>query len=130
MEIIVYLVDTNIFLEILLSQEKSQKCKEILKSNIENICISDFSLHSIGVILFRYKKENIFRLFLHDFVCKTKIVTLSKKSYINLSTISKEYGLDFDDAYQFEIAHENGFELVTMDKDFDKVKNIIKIKNI
>jgi predicted nucleic acid-binding protein len=36
-------------------------------------------------------------------------------------------GLDFDDAYQYEIAKEYNFIIVTMDLHFDKVKKEIKI---
>jgi predicted nucleic acid-binding protein len=61
-----YLLDTNIFLEILLKQEKSEECKNFLKSNVNNIFISDFSLHSIGVILFRYKKHKLYEDFIKD----------------------------------------------------------------
>ncbi len=55
-----YLFDTNIFLEILLNQSKSGLCKEYLNEKAESINISDFSLHSIGVILFRYDKSNVY----------------------------------------------------------------------
>ena len=41
------LVDTNIFLEILLGQEKQEVCKNFLSLNIEQLNITDFSLHSI-----------------------------------------------------------------------------------
>ncbi len=44
------LIDTNIFLEILLDQEKKNICKEFLNYNIDHLFLSDFSLHSIGVI--------------------------------------------------------------------------------
>lgn len=44
-----FLVDTNIFLEILLGQDKKEDCKKFLNNNIENLNITDFSLHSIGV---------------------------------------------------------------------------------
>ncbi len=125
-----YLVDTNIFLEILLSQDKAQQCKEILKTYSHHIYVSDFSLHSIGVILFRHGKEDIFQAFVKDIIFKTKIVTLLRNSYNELSAIKKKYGLDFDDAYQFTIAQDNNFILITMDKDFDKVKDIIKVNNI
>lgn len=46
-----FLVDTNIFLEILPGQEKKTICKEFLDDNAGNLNISDFSLHSLGVIL-------------------------------------------------------------------------------
>jgi uncharacterized protein len=48
-----YLFDTNIFLEILLDQNKKDKSKKIISENIDELFISDFSLHSIGVILIK-----------------------------------------------------------------------------
>ena len=54
-----FLFDTNIFLEILLDQEKKEDCKKLLNENIGNIYLSDFSLHSIGVILLKKKKLKI-----------------------------------------------------------------------
>ncbi len=45
-----YLLDTNIFLEILLSQEKSSVCKTFINSHYDEIFISDFSLrHKIRI---------------------------------------------------------------------------------
>lgn len=55
-----YLIDTNVFLEILLKREKSEKCKKFLEDNRGKLNITDFSLHSVGVILFRLGKEHIF----------------------------------------------------------------------
>jgi predicted nucleic acid-binding protein len=56
---VMYLVDTNVFLEILLTQEKQDACRKFLETNVGSLFISDFSLHSIGVILFRNNKEEI-----------------------------------------------------------------------
>ncbi len=61
-----FLVDTNVFLEIPLEQDKKEDCKKFLDENIGSLNITDFSLHSIGVILFRYHKENIFQRFVED----------------------------------------------------------------
>lgn len=47
-----YLIDTSVFLEVLLTQDKKEKCKKFLSDNLEELNISDFSLHSIGIILF------------------------------------------------------------------------------
>lgn len=122
-----YLVDTNIFLEVLLSQEKKDICKQTLDANIGSLYLSDFSLHSIGVILFRNGKENIFQKFSVDVVLKVEIITLSKDSYKNLADAKLNTGLDFDDVYQFKIAEEHGLEIITMDRDFNKVKDKIKV---
>ncbi|NJD52556.1 MAG: PIN domain-containing protein [Candidatus Methanoperedens sp.] len=118
-----YLIDTNIFLEVLLTQERQEACKEFLEKNIGNLCISDFSLHSIGVILFRNKKEKIFQKFVKDILPNVKIITLSKLSYQNLSDMRRKFGLDFDDAYQYKIAKDSDFKLVTLYRDFEKIKN-------
>ena len=61
-----YLVDTNIFLEILLKQDKCELCKNFLDDNIGSITISDFALHSIGIILLRYEEGNILQKFFID----------------------------------------------------------------
>jgi len=122
-----YLIDTNIFSEILLSQKQKDICKEFLLSNIGHIYISDFSLHSIGVILFRNKKETVFNKFVEDIIQKIKILTLSEELYSDLGEVKEEYGLDFDDAYQFKTAEEYGLSIVTQDKDFEKVSAEIEI---
>ena len=122
-----YLIDTNIFLEVLLTQEKKETCKKFLDVNIKNLYISDFSLHSIGVILFKNNKEHIFHKFIADVISKVEIITLSKGIYRNLVNVKKDLQLDFDDAYQFTICKEHGLQIVTMDEDFEKVKDKIRV---
>jgi len=49
-----YLLDTNIFLKILLQREKSKAAKHLFITNPSiDLFITDFSLHSIGVFLFQ-----------------------------------------------------------------------------
>lgn len=122
-----HVIDTNIFLEILLTQEKREICKRFLDANVGNLHISDFSLHSIGVILFRNNKEGIFKKFVDDVIPKVKIIGLSKESYKDLPEIKKKFDLDFDDAYQYKIVKDHNLEIVTMDNDFEKVEHEIKV---
>lgn len=119
-----YLLDTNIFLEILLKQDKSEKCKTFLNDNIGLLNISDFSLHSIGVILFRQNQDSVFLSFITDTLPNINIVGLPKKSYIDLANIRQIQNLDFDDSYQYLICKSYSFELVTMDTDFQKIKGV------
>jgi predicted nucleic acid-binding protein len=118
-----YLVDTNVFLEILLTQEKQDACRKFLEVNVGSLYISDFSLHSIGVILFRNNREEVFNKFLKDIIPNLEITTLPKMSYEDLAEIKKKLGLDFDDAYQYQVARERDLKIVTMDKDFKKIGN-------
>ena len=122
-----YIVDTNIFLEILLEQEKKEICKNFLESHIGEISISDFSLHSIGVILFKYDKVKLFSTFLEDTLDKLDILTLSKERYQKIIEISEQYKLDFDDSYQFLLSQENEITLATQDNDFKIVDKVISI---
>ncbi|MHB2154366.1 type II toxin-antitoxin system VapC family toxin [Calditrichota bacterium GD2] len=118
------MVDTNIFLEILLDQERSSDCKVFLTKNYDKIFSSDFSLHSIGVIQFRYKKKEIFKYFIQDILPEIKILNLPSSAYDIFTEISLLPNLDFDDPYQYSIAKYFDLELVTMDADFKKVKDI------
>jgi len=122
-----YLVDTNIFLEILLNQERKDDCKMFLEKNIKKLFISDFSLHSIGVILFRNKKEKIFNMFVADILQNIEILSLTKFKYSYLKDIKKKYQLDFDDSYQLAIAQDHNLEIATMDFDFKKVSDSQKV---
>jgi len=119
-----FLVDTNVFLEILLRQDKKEDCKRFLDSNIGDLNITDFSLHSIGVTLFRYGKEEIFQKFVEDVLPNTKLLSLPIGMYREVVNVRKSQNLDFDDAYQYSIAKHYGLKVVTMDKDFEKVKDV------
>lgn len=119
-----YLIDTNIFLEILLKQDKSEACKTFLDKNKDAINISDFTLHSIGVILFRQNEEQIFLKFISDILPKSNLLTLPKKNYEEIINIKSEIGLDFDDSYQYIVCKHYNLKFITMDQDFKKVKNI------
>jgi len=119
-----YLFDTNIFLEIFLKQEKSEICKASLKENISSIHISDFTLHSIGVILFKQKKEKAFFKFISDILPKANLLSLPQNRYNEILQINRKIGLDFDDSYQYCICKHFSLKLVTMDQDFKKIKDL------
>jgi predicted nucleic acid-binding protein len=125
-----YLVDTNIFLEILLEQDKKEICKSFLKSHIGEIFISDFSLHSIGVILFKYNKTELFNAFIEDTLDKLEVLTLSKEKYKEIIGVYNQYKLDFDDSYQFLISKENEMTIATQDNDYKIVDKITSIRFI
>jgi len=119
-----YLIDTNVFLEILLKQDKSEISKNFLDKNKGSLKITDFSLHSIGLILLRNNKVAELQRFIIDVLPKINILTLPLDKYKDLIFAAKNYNLDFDDAYQYLIAKTFGLEFVTMDKDFEKIQDI------
>jgi len=119
-----FLVDTNIFLEILLKRAKRKKCKKFLNDHIGRLHISDFSLHSVGVILLRFRKQNTFQKFIDDSMPNTKLLSLPMANYKDVVQANNRLNLDFDDAYQYSIAKQYGLKLATMDTDFKRVKDI------
>jgi uncharacterized protein len=125
-----YLFDTNIFLEILLDQAKKDVCKNLLNKNIGKIYLTDFSLHSIGVILLRQKKIKVLDHFLKDILPHSTILSLPKEKYSDITDIASKYKLDFDDTYQLLIAIEFEIGILTMDKDFSKITKLIPVSFI
>lgn len=64
-----YLVDSNIFLEILLEQEKKDEARELLaRIDVYDFFVTDFTLHSIGVRMFKEKRFEKFWLFIKEMV--------------------------------------------------------------
>ena len=73
------LVDTNIWLELLLEQDRADEVRRFLDGlPSDQIAISHFSLHSIGVILGRYGRRAALVQFVRDLfvVGMVELVTL------------------------------------------------------
>ena len=121
-----YLLDTNIFLEILLEQEKSGEC-EILLKNIKNskvlFYVSSFTLHSIEVAMIHEGKIELLSDFLR-FILANKIIRLDTNTNEELQILNfaKEFELDFDDAFQFYLCRRNNLKIISYDKHFDKLR--------
>lgn len=117
------LIDTNIILEILLNQEKSNESRKLL-DNSDNFTffLSDFSLHSIGILLFRTKRHYSFYQFLKDVIFSEmlSILSLSCEDMNRVVEVSKRFDLDFDEAYQYVVADKYSLTIISFDSDFDK----------
>jgi len=119
-----YLIDTNIFLEILQEQEKCEEC-EILINKISKsdvlFHVSSFTLHSIEVIMTNSKKIEELRDFLYDIIT-SKIVRIETNTNDELKTLKtmKRLNLDFDDAMQAYLCEGYNLKIISYDKHFDK----------
>ncbi|MCP5102217.1 MAG: PIN domain-containing protein [bacterium] len=119
-----FLADTNIFLEILLKQNKKEECKRFLENHSVDIHLTDFSFHSIGVICFRHGKEEMYQKFIEDILPIVNLITLPVGSYSEVVKNRKALNLDFDDSYQYTVAKYFDLKIVTMDNDFKRVEDI------
>ena len=119
------LLDTNIFLEVILDQERADEARTLL-SEIEGheFFISDYSLHSIGLLLFRRGKHEVFRQFLRDMILGVgvAVIALSAQEMESLIEAAQKFNLDFDDAYQYAVAERYGLTIVSFDSDFDRTE--------
>ena len=117
------LLDTNIFLEVLLEQARASDAMALLaKTDAHNFLISDLSLHSIGIILLRRNKSDAFRRFLSDMVIDagTAVARLNPDEMGTVADHAQTFNLDFDDAYQYSLADKYDLTIVSFDTDFDR----------
>ncbi len=119
-----YLIDTNIFLEILLEQDKYEECEVLLNKIGQSkalFYVSSFTLHSIEVLMVRNNKIKELSEFI-SYVNSSKIVRLETNTADELQVldIMKRLKLDFDDALQFYLCEKYKLNIISYDKHFDK----------
>lgn len=117
------LLDTNIFLEVMLSQSKAADARKLLsQTGKHELHLTDFSPHSIGCYLFNRKKHPAFKLFFRDMIviAGVRVISLAEHHYDSVGDAATRFNLDFDDAYQYAVAKTHGLGLVSFDSDFDR----------
>ena len=116
-----YLVDTNIFLEALLRQERAAEVESFFQSiDLDTIFMTDFSVYSIGIALFRVKNFTIFTRFVEDMIVDgISILSLTPEDLKALNQLTQKFNLDFDDVYQYAVAEKYDLQIISFDKDFD-----------
>ena len=118
-----YLVDTNIWLERLLDQERAAEVGQFLaQTPTDELLMSDFSLHSIGVILNRLGQHTVLPQFVDDVFIQggVTLVSVQPETMHQLVTVMDQFNLDFDDAYQYTAAEQLNVEIISFDADFDR----------
>jgi len=118
-----YLLDTCVWLEALLGQEKADEVRAFLGgARPQELAITDFSLYSIALYLTRAKKDEVFADFLSDTVERSgvRVVRLTPADLIPVLGARKRHGLDFDDAYQYVAAKKYDYTFLSFDTDFDR----------
>jgi predicted nucleic acid-binding protein len=120
-----YLVDTNVWLERLLDREKAGDVGRFLDlAAPEQIFVTDFAFHSIGVILSRLGQTDVFLRFTKDVFIDggISLIRLEPKDGERLVRVMHQFDLDFDDAYQYVAAEDRDLVLVSLDGDFDRTE--------
>jgi hypothetical protein len=118
-----FLVDTNIWLELLLNQQRAQEVRQLFEEREgSDFAITEFSLYSIGIVLTRLSKDQAFAQFIADALEQggTRLLRLGSTEMKHLLSARKQFGLDFDDAYQYTAAEKYNLTLLSFDTDFDR----------
>jgi len=117
-----FLIDTNIFLEVLLAREKKEDCKRslrLLRDGEEKAIVTDFAVHSIIVVM---DGLNELRSFLLSLIAYTGLqirhTTLSEE--VGATELALNLNLDMDDAIQYSTALDAKVSaIVSYDRHFD-----------
>jgi hypothetical protein len=121
----VFLLDTNIWLERLLGQRQADIVGDLLDTlSTSEMCMTDFTLHSIGVICNRLQQRDVFVQFVEDLLIDSDVlvVTVPPEGMKRVVEVMNNSNLDFDDAYQYVAAEREKAIIISFDKDFDKTE--------
>lgn len=119
------LIDANVFLEVFLNQEQAETARSLLSTVTEHdMFLSDFTLHTIGVVLFRKRLYRTFREFVQDIISRAgfSVLYLSADEVEQVIQSAQRFHLDFDDAYQYAIAEKHDLTIISFDSDFDRTE--------
>ncbi|GAW90985.1 type II toxin-antitoxin system VapC family toxin [Calderihabitans maritimus] len=120
-----YLVDTNVWLERLLDQARSEEVRAFLDHMpSERLFITDFAFHSIGVVLSRLNRVEALLRFVRDAFMDGAVVLihLEPEDTQHLVRVIEQFNMDFDDAYQYVTAEKYNLTIVSFDSDFDRTE--------
>jgi uncharacterized protein len=120
-----FLLDTNVWLELVLNQDKAAEVRGMLQTHDPSqLALTDFSLYSIGIILTRLKKDQALLDFISDTLQDSgaPLVRLDIADLQEIPAVRSKFRLDFDDAYQYLAAEKYGLILVSFDSDFDRTE--------
>jgi len=134
------LLDTNVFLELMLGQRRAADCEALLsavsKGGIEAV-VTHFTVHAVEAVLGSGEPLLTFLRNLENSLSLTVFET-GVAEEISAAMLTKRESLDFDAALQYYVAKRLGVEaIVSYDKHFDKLdvpriepSQLIKKKNI
>lgn len=124
------LIDANIFLEFLLDQQEARRCLDFLEKVREGAVravVSTFTIDSILIELERHQHDaEIMKRFLQSLLGHKGLRIYVPTMDDRLKAIAHlALGLDFEDALTLQSAIANNEkEIMSFDKDFDKIKSI------
>lgn len=118
-----FLLDTNCFIQIVRSRPDAPQVRSLLQEvPVTQLFMTDFTVHSIGVVMLRFNQINGYASFLAGLGIGGGfgVVGIPVNRLDLVSTACTTHRLDFDDAYQYAAAELHNLTLVSLDVDFDR----------
>ena len=118
-----YLVDANVFLEVLYKRDKWVESYEFLnrvKEGAIRAYTLHFTIHAVSAIL---GKPDLVSKFLSEVSTWRGLTIIDSRidDEVMAAELASRVGLDFDDGLHYYYAKKLGLKLVSFDKDFDRV---------
>lgn len=130
-----YFVDANIFLELLLEQQRADHCERFLtriKNGKDEAVITDFLVDAILLVLERHGKSSVeLATFISSLSAYKglRVYFLSLVDRLFATRHMKEFGLDFDDATTYQAIKRTSVDtLVSFDTHFDGIDGITRVE--
>ena len=120
------LIDTNIFLEVLLQQDRYKECELLLervRAGELKAAVSRFSIYSIELIMARYGRLKELKTFLTLLSTFRGLIVISTTLTDDLHALEvmERFNLDFDDALHYYLVKKYRLDgIVSFDRHFDK----------
>ena len=116
-----YLIDSNVLLEAALKRQYWTEAADFLaKAPPLELAVCDFSLHALGFYLIK-KTPDTFDRIVADIVARSvAVLRLDPTQLALVSAASRQFRLDFDDAFVYTVAELNDLVIVSFDADFDR----------
>ena len=117
------LLDTNCWMQIVRRREHADEVAALLRAvPAADICITDYSLHSLLNITRRHKMVDELPAFIatSGFGVTIEVVTVPPTELRRVVDTMNRHALDVDDAYQYAAAELHNLNLVSLDADFDR----------
>jgi predicted nucleic acid-binding protein len=122
---LMYLLDTNIVLEMLLDQNRASDAAQLLREiPPEQLHLSEFALYSLGIILLWLGQHETFLDTVQDLIIAGGIplMRLGAEDMREIVRVAQRFNLDFDDAYQYTVAERYDLTIISFDADFDRTE--------
>ena len=118
-----FLLDANCFTEVVRNRPQAGVMRRLLSEVPgSELAISDFALHSLGVVMRRHRILDQFPVLIRDVDLGgiIAVVPLTPAELSKVVDACRTHNLDFDDAYQYAVAELHDLKIVSLDADFDR----------